>query len=116
MAYWCHTATGISVIIGSDNGFCLTPSSHHLKSFNVKIPSANDKRQHKHPIKANEEWTVFRKIFFRVNEKKIKSYPNGHNCENMIIARKQYESLSVKFPRKHYFKKTEKLLNARIKM
>ena len=48
-----------------------------------------------------------------MNEKN-KRYPNDHNRENMVTARKEYKSLSVKLQRKHDFKETEKLLNARI--
>ena len=48
-----------------------------------------------------------------MNEKN-KRYPNNHNRENMVTARKQYKSMSVKLQRKHDFKETEKLLNARI--
>ena len=46
--------------------------------------------------------------------KRNKRYLNGHNRENMVTARKQYKSLSVKLQRRHDFKETEKLLNARI--
>ena len=84
------------------------------KSFAVKIPSTNDKPQHKYPIWANEKWTTIRKSFFRMNEKQSKRYPNDHDHENMVTTRKQYKS-SVKLQRKHNFTETEKLLNAHIK-